>query len=432
MTERKQATNGTPAQLRRRAIGVIDVVTAVAYVLLVVVLLCKELIASSMRATDHVLVLLALLFLPPLLVVAGRLLGGAVGGAKVILKLGDFELVVEDLKKRVAEQAGATEKLDRRTQELAQEVTGKLSTAEQTLYPIIGGPNAYARSRLEKGRVVIGSKDFAANIVVAELLAQHIEATGVRCERQIPNGGTITNYAYLINGWIDLFVDYTGTGCLFLNVEHRGKSAGEILDELNRLSQERFGVEWLEPLGTRTNYCLVMREDIARKKNMRSISDLAAHDRGRLRFCGNHEFLNRRDGLPGLKEFYGLRFLDEAVCSYRERYRLVHEGKMDVGVGHTTDPEIGTLDLQQLVDDRAFFPDYYEVPIARTEALKVVPGLRDALLEFADLEIRDADITSLIQDFRDNPSSLQAEAGALLGRKRAKSPSGPAIRSGSR
>ena len=404
MSERVQATKKRLAQHRFWMIGGI---IAVLFTALVVVLLYNELAASSMRATDHVLVLLALLFLPPLLLVAGQFLWGVASGANVILKMGSFQLAIDALKKKVDNQA-----------EIAQEMTGKLSTAEQTLYPMVGGPNAFARRRLEQGRVVIGSKDFAANIVVAELLAQHLDAAGMKIERRIPNGGTVTNYAYLINGWIDLFVDYTGTGCLFLNVEYRGRTVDDILNDLNRLSRERFEVEWMKPLGTRTNYCLVMRDDVAEGKDIREISDIARH-RGKLRFCGNHEFLNRRDGLPGLKEWYGLRFLNEAVCSYTERYRLVHEGEIDVSVGHTTDPEIRHLGLRQLVDNKTFFPEYFEVPIARTEALEAVPGLRDALAAFAKIGIKDEDITSLIQDFRDEASSLREEAGALLKRRQA-------------
>ena len=46
----------------------------------------------------------------------------------------------------------------------------------------------------------------------------------------------MTNYACLMNGWIDLFIDYTGTGCLFFNVPYKEpqyQDAGKLQQILN-------------------------------------------------------------------------------------------------------------------------------------------------------------------------------------------------------
>ena len=399
------------------------VIAALAYEILVVALLYKELMATSLRATDRVIILLGLLFFPLLLSLMGRL----VGGSRLFnLKLpGNLELNIERLQEQVAEtknrqlesEITIDKKIDRKAQELEEHLDGKLSTAELTLYPIIGGPNVFAKDRLRRRRVIIGSKDFAANIVVAELLAQHMESYGIQCERRIPNGGTVANYACLINGWIDLAVDYTGTGCLFFNIDHRGKSKDEILGILNRLSKERYGLTWLEPLGTKTNYCLVIKTD-AKNGNIDRISDLESWHRGKLRFCGNYEFMNRRDGLLGLKECYNLRFSREIISSYRDRYSLVNSGEADVTIGHTTDPKVNAFGLKVLDDDRKFFPDYYEVPVVRGEALELIAGLETAVSDLAGLKVNDADITSLIQDYEENSDSLNGAVRSLLTRKK--------------
>lgn len=382
------------------------VIAAIAYESLIVALLYNELMASSLRATDRVLILLGLLFFPYLLVLMGRFVGG------LQLKLpGSLELIITGLERQVKETK-------QRQTELEEQLDGKLSTAELTLYPLIGGPNVFAKERLSRSRLIIGSKDFAANIVAAELLAQHVESYGIECERRIPNGGTVTNYACLINGWVDLIVDYTGTGCLFFNIDHHGKSRDEILQILNRISKERYGMAWLAPLGTKTNYCLVVNPNSKYGNNLERISDLETWKRDELRFCGNYEFLNRRDGLLGLKQSYNLRFKREIPCSYRERYALVRAGDADVTVGHTTDPQIGDLDLKILEDDKEFFPDYYEVPIVRDEALDLVKNLRSAISDLVTLKIDNQDIMTLIQDYEKNTDSLTRTARDMLKRKR--------------
>jgi glycine betaine/choline ABC-type transport system substrate-binding protein len=378
------------------------IVAMLAFESLGIALLVKELIESSFRATDRVLILLALIFLPLLLLFVLRMFEGS---KHITVKLLDkLEVNYKDLE----------EKVERHEQRIEEQLVGKLSTAELTLYPLIGGADTYASERLANKKVIIGSKDFAANIVVSELLAQWLQSHSIQVERRFPNGGTITNYACLINDWIDVFVDYTGTGCLFMNITHRGKTLDQLLDELNGISVARYGFEWLRPIGTKTNYCLVMSAAGAKERRIRNISDLAKKGRGKLRFCGNYEFMSRLDGLPGLKAHYNLRFAEETVCSYQERYDLVKDEKSDVSVGHTSDSQIEDFQFVILDDDMEFFPDYFETPIARNEALEMIPELRGALDSFTQLGISEMELTTLIQDYSDNPESLAMRAQLLL------------------
>ncbi|HMB92025.1 MAG TPA: glycine betaine ABC transporter substrate-binding protein [Rhodothermales bacterium] len=387
MSTRKHTEDKATTQQQERMPRYVLVGIA-AYELLVIALLAWELYISSFRSTDQVLLLLALSILPVVL-----------EGVRLIfskIKIGDIELTTREWKQLKTDV--------KKIENLQKSLIGSASTADLALYPLIGGPDAFARDRLTRDRphLIIGSKDFAANIVVARLLEQFIKESSldVHVDARIPNGGTVTNYASLINGWIDLFVGYTGTGCLFLRIDPRGKTQDAIHDELNNLSKARFQFEWLPPLGTRTNYCLVIRKEAAEKNGVEQISDLRARN-GTLRFCGNYEFMNRYDGLLGLKAKYQLRFARESVCSYDARYTLLDAEEADLTDGYTTDLEITELDLIQLDDDKAFFPHYMETPIARSEALDTVEGLRETLEAFSELNWENEDIRYLIQEYRD-------------------------------
>ena len=59
-------------------------------------------------------------------------------------------------------------------------------------------------------KVVIGSKDFTESSLLAEIIAQMLEARGVTVERKFDLGGNLPHEA-LVSGTIDLYPEYTGT-----------------------------------------------------------------------------------------------------------------------------------------------------------------------------------------------------------------------------
>src|SRR5215470_17548476 len=66
--------------------------------------------------------------------------------------------------------------------------------------------------RSSQPAITIGSKFFTEQIVLGELLAQHIEAsTGIRVIRKSTLGGTLLCHRALLSGDLDLYVEYTGT-----------------------------------------------------------------------------------------------------------------------------------------------------------------------------------------------------------------------------
>jgi len=63
-----------------------------------------------------------------------------------------------------------------------------------------------------KPKIVIGSKFFTEQVILAELLAQHIEdRTGIPVERKTNLGGTLLVQKAMQSGGLDLYVEYTGT-----------------------------------------------------------------------------------------------------------------------------------------------------------------------------------------------------------------------------
>ena len=93
-------------------------------------------------------------------------------------------------------------------------------------------------------------------------------------------GGTKICFDALLNGEVDLYAEYTGTGLQVLLDTPKGKVQEIIADnqavydhvkaEFARLYQ----VQWLAPLGFNNTYALMMRAEQAERLGIKRIEDL--------------------------------------------------------------------------------------------------------------------------------------------------------------
>jgi osmoprotectant transport system substrate-binding protein len=233
--------------------------------------------------------------------------------------------------------------------------------------------------------VTIGSKFFTEQVVLAELLAQHIEArTGIHVIRKSNLGGTLLCHKALLSGDLDLYVEYTGTALTAVLSESPGTdSAATIYSRVKQAYATRFTLEVTEPLGFENTFAMVVRGADARRYHLRSISDIipyAPHWRAGFGF----EFLERPDGYQGWSQRYGLHFAGQpSVMDLGLIYRALVDRKVDVVAGNSTDGLIAALDLVPLADDRHYFPPYDAAPIVRRDTLAKFPQLRTALADLA-------------------------------------------------
>jgi osmoprotectant transport system substrate-binding protein len=243
---------------------------------------------------------------------------------------------------------------------------------------------ALSGCRTTQPRITIGSKFFTEQVILAELLAQHIEArTGIQVERKTNLGGTLLCQKALESGQLDLYVEYTGTALTaVLNESPTGDSAS-IYQRVKQGYSDRFHLEVTEPLGFENTFAMVVRGADAQQFHLRTISDiipLAPHWRAGV----GYEFLERPDGYPGFSQRYGLHFAAQpSVMDLGLLYRALVDKKVDIVAGNSTDGLIDALHLVALADDRHYFPPYDAVPIVRRETLAKFPQLRPALADLA-------------------------------------------------
>ena len=57
----------------------------------------------------------------------------------------------------------------------------------------------------------VGSKNFSEQVLLGEVVAQALEARGLRVDRKLNLGGTFVCHSALLAGELDLYPEYTGT-----------------------------------------------------------------------------------------------------------------------------------------------------------------------------------------------------------------------------
>src|SRR3989442_11817972 len=124
-------------------------------------------------------------------------------------------------------------------------------------------------------RIIIGSKFFAEQVILAELLAQHIEAgPGLHVERRSNLGSSLIGHRALLAGDLDLYVEYTGTALTAILGEKPVGDSTAVYQRVKQAYAQRFGLELTEPLGFENTFAMVVRGDDARREHLRTISEI--------------------------------------------------------------------------------------------------------------------------------------------------------------
>ena len=228
--------------------------------------------------------------------------------------------------------------------------------------------------------ITVGSKNFTEQDILGELIAYWIErTTDIDVRRQLHLGGTYICHRALLAGEIDLYVEYTGTALTAILERPVEADPAVALATVREAYADSLGIEWTASLGFENTFAILVRRATADSLGLRTIGDVAEHAAGLTPGFG-YEFVNREDGFAGLRRWYGLAFAGPPLTmDLGLIYRALAEGRIDITAGNSTDGQIASLDLVQLVDDKNYFPPYEAAPVVRRETLERLPALRTAL-----------------------------------------------------
>jgi osmoprotectant transport system permease protein len=221
--------------------------------------------------------------------------------------------------------------------------------------------------------IVIGSKQDTEGQILAEILAQLIEArTPYVVERRTNLGGTLLVFSALRAGAIDAYPEYTGT--IDAAILHE---PAEPYARIRAEMQRRYRIYVSPELGFNNTYVLAMKAQTARRLHIRTISDLARYPN--LRWGVTPEFMHRNDGLPGLERTYGLGTVNAVDVEKSLAYEALQSGAIAVTDAYSTDGQLLRYGFARLIDDRDFFPQYRALYLVGDGTMRSAPLLRSLL-----------------------------------------------------
>jgi len=203
--------------------------------------------------------------------------------------------------------------------------------------------------------VIVGSKTFTEQYILAELITQLLRRRGIEADLRESLGSTVI-FDGLTANEVDVYVDYTGT--IWANHMQREGSAApwRVLAEVRGWLAGEHDVRTPGVLGFENAYALAMRREQAERLGVESIADLAQHA-GELKLGSDYEFLARPEW-AAIKQAYGLRFAETAEYDSTFMYESIKNEEVDVISAFTTDGRIKAYNLMLLADPKHAIPPY--------------------------------------------------------------------------
>jgi glycine betaine/choline ABC-type transport system substrate-binding protein len=231
--------------------------------------------------------------------------------------------------------------------------------------------------------IVVGSKNFTEQVVLGEIIAQHLEhRLGRPVTRRLNLGGTLLTYQALLNGEISVYPEYTGTIEAEILKETPASDAGQVYERCRLELARRSQVDLLDSLGVDNYFVMVIRGDDARKRHIATLGE-AAQAKDGWKLGMGYEFEQRIDGMGALNKYHlpfraAPRSMDLGLL-----YKALEENQVTMIAANATDGPLAAHDWTVLRDDQKVFGSYQACPMVRHDAMVDEPGLKPALAELA-------------------------------------------------
>lgn len=212
--------------------------------------------------------------------------------------------------------------------------------------------------------VVIGSKSFSEQFILARLIGSRLEDAGYSVRYRDGLGSAVV-FRALSEGDVDVYVDYSGT--IWTNQMQRTDTQPKaaMLDTIAKWASATHGVTMLGALGFENTYAFAVRPEDARSKALKTLDDLARVSSD-FNFGTDVEFLERPEWRM-VQEAYPIHFKDARSFSPTFMYPALASGKVDVISAFSSDGRIAANNFVVLEDRKGAVPSYEAI-------LLVAPG----------------------------------------------------------
>jgi osmoprotectant transport system substrate-binding protein len=227
--------------------------------------------------------------------------------------------------------------------------------------------------------IAIGSQAYYSNEIIAELLAQALEAEGLTVDRQYQIGQREVYMPELESGALDVLPEYLGNLLQHYDSEAASATPEEVHSALGEALPD--GLRVLDFAEATDQDSYTTTSDFASANSLTAIGDLAGVDED-LKIAANSEFEVRPYGPDGAKEVYGV---DVAVVPVEDSggpltVQALVDGDVQLADIYTSDPAIAENDLVVLEDPESMILPQNVVPVVSEKIDDAAADAIDAVL----------------------------------------------------
>jgi len=159
------------------------------------------------------------------------------------------------------------------------QVGGEAADAVASSYLESGGYTSASAPTQSKGTITVGSKIDTEGELLSSIIKLKLEDAGYKVVDKSQTGTTDVVRKALLDGEIDIYPEYTGSGLLFFpSVDPAIFKDGEQgYQEVKKLDLEQNNVVWLTPARANNTWAIATKKDFAEKEGLKTMSDFAAY-----------------------------------------------------------------------------------------------------------------------------------------------------------
>jgi osmoprotectant transport system substrate-binding protein len=201
--------------------------------------------------------------------------------------------------------------------------------------------------------LTLGTKDFTEAFIVGELYRQALRSRSINVKLRKDIGPTEVIDKELQSGAIDAYPEYLGVA---VTVAAGRGNAGSTAEETYALAKEFYAGRG-QAISQQTTFenvdAIATTQFFAQRRGLATVGDLRALPRFTL--GARPEFEQRRQGLVGMRDVYGLDNAEFEEIPIGEQYRALDRNEIDAANVFTTDGQLASGSYKVLEDTERVF-----------------------------------------------------------------------------
>lgn len=236
--------------------------------------------------------------------------------------------------------------------------------------------------------ITLGSFVDTEGGILGNMLLLALEDEGYLIEDKVQFGTPDVHRNALLQGELDLGIDYTGNGQFYSEgIEEdtwRDKDAG--YDAIRAYDEENNDLVWMKPANANNTEALAVKREFAEANGLSTMEDFAEYVNGggEVKLITSQLFAEKMTGLLGMEAGYGFELESDQLIllphgNTAETLKALADGTdgVNVALAYGTDGSLADLDLVLLEDTLSIPPVYEPSAIIRKEVLDKYPEIQE-------------------------------------------------------